>query len=99
MLKSNKKIRKRSCINEYKIYVERKYIITDTQIILPTDNKRTFERIKVSLEAIGLKGIKLDENEIIEYFEFDKNKVFDMIKNGEINDAKTICGLMRAFKL
>ena len=44
-------------------------------------------------------GQKPDENEIIEYYEFDKSKVFDMIKSGEINDAKTICGLMRAFKL
>lgn len=44
-------------------------------------------------------GQKPDENEIIDYFEFDKNEVFDMIKNGKINDAKTICGLMRAFKL
>ena len=32
-------------------------------------------------------------------FEFDKEEVFDMIKSGEINDAKTICGLMRSFKL
>ncbi len=40
-----------------------------------------------------------DENEIIDYLEFDKNEVFDMIKNGKINDAKTICGLMRAYKL
>ena len=44
-------------------------------------------------------GQKPDKNEIIEYFEFDKKQVFDMIKCGEINDAKTICGLMRAFKL
>ena len=44
-------------------------------------------------------GQKPDENEIIEYFEFDKEEVFDMIKTCKINDAKTICGLMRAFKL
>lgn len=44
-------------------------------------------------------GQKPDENEIIDYFEFDKEDVFNMIKSGEINDAKTICGLMRAFKL
>ena len=44
-------------------------------------------------------GQKPDENEIIDYFEFDKNEVFDMIKSGKINDAKTICGLMRAYKL
>lgn len=44
-------------------------------------------------------GQNPDENEIIDYFEFDKTEVFDMIKRGEINDAKTLCGLMRAFKL
>lgn len=44
-------------------------------------------------------GQQPDENEIIDFWEFDKNDVFDMIKNGKINDAKTICALMRAFKL
>ncbi len=44
-------------------------------------------------------GQKPDENEIIEYYEFDKNQVFDMIKHGVINDAKTICALMRAYKI
>lgn len=37
-----------------------------------------------------------DEGEIIEYFEYNLGKVFDMIKIGEINDAKTICALTRA---
>lgn len=40
-----------------------------------------------------------DDGEIIEYFEYNLDDVFAMIKNGEINDAKTICALMRAFKL
>lgn len=40
-----------------------------------------------------------DDGEIIEYFEYKINDVFKMIKNGEINDAKTICALTRAFKL
>ncbi len=44
-------------------------------------------------------GQNPDENEIIDYYEFDIQEVFDMIKNGKINDAKTICGLMRAYKL
>ena len=38
-----------------------------------------------------------DEGEIIEYFEYNLDNLFEMIKNGEINDAKTICALMRAF--
>lgn len=40
-----------------------------------------------------------DEGEIIEYFEYNLNEVFEMIKQGEINDSKTICALTRAFKL
>lgn len=40
-----------------------------------------------------------DDGEIIEFFEYNLDEVFTMIKKGEINDAKTICALMRAFKL
>ena len=38
-----------------------------------------------------------DEEEVIKCFEYSKSDVFSMIKNGEINDAKTICALSRAF--
>ena len=38
-----------------------------------------------------------DEGEIIEFMEVKKLHVFDMIRNGQINDAKTICALMRAY--
>lgn len=38
-----------------------------------------------------------DEGEIIKSKEFEIDKVFEMIKNGEINDSKTICALTRAF--
>lgn len=37
-----------------------------------------------------------DEGEIIQAFEYKYDDVLNMIDNGEINDAKTICGLMRA---
>lgn len=37
-----------------------------------------------------------DEGEIIESFEYNIDEVFEMIKTGEINDAKTICALTRA---
>lgn len=40
-----------------------------------------------------------DEGEILDYFELPLNEVYNLIKNGTINDAKTICALMRAFKL
>ena len=48
---------------------------------------------------LSFKGQHLDEGEILDYIEIEKNKVFDMIKNGEINDAKSISALMRAYKL
>lgn len=38
-----------------------------------------------------------DEGEIIKCYEYKLSDVFKMIKSGEINDAKTICALMRAF--
>ncbi len=38
-----------------------------------------------------------DEGEIIKCFEYKLSDVIAMINNGEINDAKTICALHRAF--
>ena len=40
-----------------------------------------------------------DEGEIIDYLEVEKEKVFEMVKEGVINDAKSICALMRAYIL
>lgn len=37
-----------------------------------------------------------DEGEIIEAFEYNYDDVLKMIDNGQINDAKTLCALMRA---
>ena len=48
---------------------------------------------------LTFKGQHLDEGEILNYLSIDKEKVFSMIKTGEINDAKTICALMRAYKI
>ena len=48
---------------------------------------------------LTFKGQHLDEGEILNYLSIEKNKVFNMIKTGEINDAKTICALMRAYKV
>ena len=45
------------------------------------------------------KGQHLDEGEILNYIAINRDKVFEMVKNGEINDAKTIAALMRAYKL
>ena len=48
---------------------------------------------------LSFKGQHLDEGEILDFIEIDKNEVFNMIKTGKINDAKTISALMRAYKL
>ena len=40
-----------------------------------------------------------DEGEIIQALEYNINDVFKMIKNGEINDSKTLCALLRAYKI
>lgn len=40
-----------------------------------------------------------DEGEIIQALEYNINDVFKMIQNGEINDAKTLCALLRAYKI
>lgn len=40
-----------------------------------------------------------DEGEIIKSFECDLQELRNMIKTGEINDAKTICAISRAFLL
>ena len=48
---------------------------------------------------LSFKGQHLDEGEILDYIEVEKNEVFNMVKNGIINDSKTISALMRAYKL
>lgn len=39
-----------------------------------------------------------DENEIIDYFEYNIDDILNKIDNGEINDAKTICAIHRAVR-
>lgn len=48
---------------------------------------------------LSFKGQHLDEGEILNYLSIEKEDVFNMIKTNKINDAKTICALMRAYKL
>ena len=48
---------------------------------------------------LTFKGQHLDEGEILDYVQIDKNQVFEMVKTGGINDSKTISALMRAYKL
>lgn len=40
-----------------------------------------------------------EEGEILDFFEVEKEEAFEMVKNGKINDAKSICALMRAYKI
>ena len=39
-----------------------------------------------------------DEGEVLDYFELPLSDVHKLIKNGTINDAKTICAIARACK-
>lgn len=48
---------------------------------------------------LEFKEQKPDDGEIIEFYEYKIDEIFNLIKSGEINDAKTICALTRAFKL
>ena len=45
------------------------------------------------------KGQHLDEDEFLDFAAVDKEKIFDMIQLGIINDAKSIAAVMRAYKL
>ena len=47
-------------------------------------------------EGLHFSGCHPDENEILQPLEFCYNDVMEMIKNGEISDAKTLCALLRA---
>ena len=38
-----------------------------------------------------------DEGEILEFYEYELEELIEMIKDGRINDSKTICALTRAF--
>lgn len=40
-----------------------------------------------------------DEGEILKLYEYTQDEAFSMIKKGEINDSKTLCGLLRAYKI
>ena len=50
-------------------------------------------------ENLRYTHIHPDDGEILENISYPLEEVFEMIKNGKINDAKTICALSRAYKL
>lgn len=59
-------------------------------------NEKLYLYYATDLEFVGENP---DEDEILQANEYKIDDVFDMIKNNEINDSKTICALTRAFKL
>ena len=61
-------------INDFKQQIEKEYIIEKTLIQIPLENKLLIERIQISLEAIGCKGLSVSDNEI----------TFDYSEQGEI---------------
>ena len=48
-------------INEMKKKVEKEYIIEQTEIQLPSDNSKALQRIKISLDSLGLRGILFND--------------------------------------
>lgn len=50
-----------------------------------------------SADDLKYVGQKLDEGEILNFEKTDKDIVFKMIKEGVINDAKTICAVTRKY--
>ena len=51
-------------INEFKQIVEKEFIITKTVIEMPVNNKTLNSRILTALDAIGLKEMELEDEEI-----------------------------------
>ena len=56
-------------------------------------NEKLYLYLATDLEY---KQVNPDEDEIIEPQEYPIKEVFEMIDNGKINDAKTLCALLRA---
>ena len=56
-------------------------------------NEKLYLYLATDLEY---KQVNPDEDEIIEPKEYPIKEVFEMIDNGKINDAKTLCALLRA---
>lgn len=56
-------------------------------------NEKLYLYLATDLEY---KQVNPDEDEIIETKEYPIKEVFEMIDNGKINDAKTLCALLRA---
>ena len=86
-------------INEFKKKIEKEYIIEETNVIAPTNHYLLFERIRISLESIGMKNISFNSisfdysqqgeylNELIERKErIDKIKK-SILKAQEINPS------------
>ncbi len=57
-------------------------------------DERLYLYLATNLEFVGEHP---DEGEIIKAYEYKLSEVEEMILNGKINDAKTICALHRAF--
>ena len=54
-------------INEFRKKVEKEFIIENTEIQIEIGNLRVMERIRVSLDGIGMKGVEIGEEEEIGY--------------------------------
>lgn len=57
-------------------------------------NEKLYLYLATNLKFVGENP---DEGEVLQTYEYKANEIFQMIKDGEINDAKTICAMSRAF--
>ena len=71
-------------ILEYIRQIEREFIIENTIIEIPTTDKEVLQRIKISLEAINLKGINIEDVEIDYDYTNQGNYLQELIEKKQI---------------
>ncbi len=74
-------------------YIAEKW--TDLGFVLTSPGYSDEKLYLYKAENLKFVGCHLDDGEILEPLEFDKEQVFEMIKTGEISDAKTLCAILR----
>ena len=75
-------------INEFKKLIEKQFIIDNTIIQIPVENEKLLERFKISLNAIEMKGVDLDEEGEDDYDYSDQGEYLnDILDKKKIIDT------------
>ena len=64
-------------ISEFKNTIEKKFLINDTIVEIPSTNHHIAERMKISLESIGLENIIINELNSFAYFMKEYNELIE----------------------